>query len=208
MAPSSSSTSWPVGAHHRASDVDGWRRSHIGGPQGHELDRALAIGVSVTRLVRIVEPLREPAAQWHGQLERLPGVPQVRLADVGKLAGLGERSDVRAHGVPSLVGGNEAERGQDSGGSGNENARHSELVGERARVQRPGATEGDEGEVARVETLLDGDDAQRAHHLGVDDVDHPGRVDLCERPLGRSDIELDSAWQRRAVGVRAAGWRR
>ena len=93
--------------------------------------------------------------------------------------------DVRAHEVTSLVGGDEPESREDSGRGRHEHRRHPELLGERARVQRARAPERDEREVARVETLLDGDDAQRPHHLGVDDVDHGGRVELAERSLAQ-----------------------
>ena len=41
----------------------------------------------------------------------------------------------------------------------NEHASRTELLGERARVQRAGAAEGDEREVARVVAALDRDDA-------------------------------------------------
>ena len=64
-------------------------------------------------------------------------------------------------------------------------------------MQRAGAAERDEREVARIEPLLDRDDAQRAHHLRVHDVDHPGWVDGSQRPLGGLRVELDPARQGR-----------
>jgi hypothetical protein len=63
-------------------------------------------------------------------------------------------------------------------------------------VQRPGSAERDEREVAWVEPLLDGDDAKRSHHLGVDDVHHRGRVDARERAFRRIAVELDPAGER------------
>ena len=108
-----------------------------------------------------------------------------------------ERGDVRAHRVAALVGSDETERGEDAGGRGHEHGVHSELVGERARVQRAGAAECDEREVARIEALLDGDDAERAHHLGVHDLDHRLGVETVERSARGARVELDSARQRR-----------
>ena len=63
-------------------------------------------------------------------------------------------------------------------------------------MQRPGASEGDEREVARVEPLLDGDDAKRSHHLRVHDVHDCRRVDVAERALRRLAVELDPARER------------
>ena len=50
-------------------------------------------------------------------------------------------------------------------------------------MQRAGAAECDEREVARVEPLLDRDDSKRAHHLRVHDVDHAARIDGSQRAL-------------------------
>ena len=49
---------------------------------------------------------------------------------------------------------------------------HPERVGDRARVERSGATERDQRELARVDALLDRDHAHRALHRRVDDRDH------------------------------------
>jgi hypothetical protein len=76
-------------------------------------------------------------------------------------------------------------------------------------VQRAGAAEGDEGEVARVEALLHRDQSQPAEHVLVDDVDDPGggrlrglqahRLgDLADRGPRRLDVQGDlPAGQRR-----------
>ena len=74
-------------------------------------------------------------------------------------------------------------------------------------MQRPGAAEGDEREVARVVTALDRDDAQRAQHLGVDDVDDRRGVDAVERAFGRVPVELDAVRRARSGAGRAAGSR-
>ena len=55
-----------------------------------------------------------------------------------------------------------------------EDLRHAELLGDRGGVQRAGAAEGEQGEVARVDAALDGHDPHRADHLGVRDADDPG----------------------------------
>ena len=60
-----------------------------------------------------------------------------------------------------------------------------ELLGERARMQRPGAAVRDERELARIVPTLDRDDAQRAQHLRVHDLDHRSRIDPGERALRR-----------------------
>jgi hypothetical protein len=97
--------------------------------------------------------------------------------------------------VAALVCGDQAERREHPCGRGNENGVHPELLGECACVQRPRASEGDEREIARVEPLLDGDDTERANHLGVDDFDHRGRIEISERSLRGTAVELDPARQ-------------
>ena len=60
-------------------------------------------------------------------------------------------------------------------------------------MQRPGAAERDEREVGRIVPALDGDDAKRTQHLGVDDVDDAAGIDSAKRSLGRRPVELDAA---------------
>jgi hypothetical protein len=60
-------------------------------------------------------------------------------------------------------------------------------------VQRPRTAERDEREVARVETALDGDDAQRAEHLGIHDLDDGRRLERAHRVLRCVAVELDSS---------------
>ena len=71
-------------------------------------------------------------------------------------------------------------------------------------MQRPGAAERDEGEVARIVATLHRDEPKRTQHLGVDDLDHRSRVEVAERVLGRGAIELETARER----VRKAAERR
>ena len=83
-----------------------------------------------------------------------------------------------------------------------------------------GAAEGDEREVARVDAALHGDDAQRAEHVLVDDVDDALRGRLgtprpscsaTRRDRLRAPRRRRASWRRRAAaaaGGRARRWRR
>ena len=95
--------------------------------------------------------------------------------------------------IAALVCGDQSERREHSGSGRDENGPHPELVRECARVQRACAAERDEREVARIEALFDRDDAECAHHLGVDDLDHRVRIQIAERSLGCLSVELDPA---------------
>ena len=191
-----------------AGDVHRWRGRDVRGANRDELERPLRIGVAVALRMSRMEARREIGAERDGQLEGLALVPEIGLAHGRQLTRLGERADVRAHVLAALVRRHETERGQHSGGGGDEHGAHSELLGERARVQRAGASERDEREVAWIEALLDGDDAESTHHLGVDDLDDGCRVEVAERPRGRVPIESDPArearWKpiQKEVGVR------
>ena len=82
-------------------------------------------------------------------------------------------------------------------------AAHAERVGERARVQRSGAAERDQREVARVDAALDRHGAHRLLHRRVDHRDDTRRVDAgrCERVAGRgADVEPPEPGKRRPVG--------
>ncbi len=50
-----------------------------------------------------------------------------------------------------------------------------EIEREFAGVHRTGAAEGHQGEIARIEAAFDGDDANRALHVGIDDANHAAR---------------------------------
>ena len=96
--------------------------------------------------------------------------------------------------VAPLVARDEPERGQHAGRRRHEHRAHPELLGERAGVQRPGAAERDEREVARVVAALDGDDAQRAQHLGVRRPRSTSRGSIPPSArCGRVAVELEPA---------------
>ena len=75
-------------------------------------------------------------------------------------------------------------------------------------MQRAGAAEGDEGEIAGVVPALDRDDAQGAEHLSVHDRDRILRIDAGEGALCRLGVELQTARELRRqppdkqVGIR------
>ena len=148
--------------------------------------------------VELVERLRRKAALGHpdAQLVALPHVPAVEpaleinvrvrnsvapqpLAQL--LLQLGERpgqaADVevalehedRPHLVVLEVAGQEAGRGRDAWVRWNEHLRDSERLGQLGCVERPGAAERDEREVARVVAPLDGERANQAGHIRVRD---------------------------------------
>ena len=163
------------------------RRAH---PHGHELDLLLRVAVAVALLVRCLERLaqrrgRRVGRPGHGQLERLSAVAQlVRRGDLGPR--LAERGRAPPPPAPrrrgDRLGGqrrrrcaarcaarrggerrdDEPERGEHARGARREHALDPQLLGDRDRVQRPGAAERDERVVARVDPALDGHDAQRA----------------------------------------------
>ncbi len=158
--------------------------------------------------MRRVKSLCQIRAQRDGQLERLAHVAEIRLPLVWKHAGVGERHDVGDDGVATLVRRDQTERREDSCRRRHEHGRHVELLRERARMQWPGASERDEREVARVEPLLDGDDAERPRHLGVHDLDDAGRIEVAESACRRRFVEGDPTRQPRRepaeeqVGIR------
>ena len=175
--------------HGRAGHVEWVRRrelqlgpaAHLGGSDGDQLERAVAVGVAVPLLVGRVEALGEPLAERHRQLERLAAVAEVRLALAGQLTCLCERSQDGAHRVAPLVGDREAERREDTRRLRHEDRPDPELLRQRARVQRAGAAEGHEGAVAGVAAPFDRNDAKRPQHLGVDGADDLARVEVPER---------------------------
>src|SRR6266498_4558954 len=109
--------------------------------------------------MRAVERVRKAVLERHRQLERLPGIAQVRFTLAWKLARLGQWDEIGAHGIPPLLGCDEAERRLDAGGFGHEHRPDPQLLRELARVQRPRAPECDERESGRIVAALDRDDA-------------------------------------------------
>ena len=62
-------------------------------------------------------------------------------------------------------------------------------LGDRVGVQRAGAAEGDERELARVVAALDADHAQRAGHVLVDDLEDPlGGLLEADRPIASAIV--------------------
>src|SRR6202012_2191775 len=126
----------------------------------------------------------------------------------GGQVGAGEHHG--AGGVAAAGGGAEAAGGEDAAGAGAGEAVDAELFGDRRGVHRSGAAEGEEGEAARVDAALDGDDAERPHHLLVGDADDAGgglqRVqsdfpgEAAARPLRRLGVERHAAGQGRVGG--------
>ena len=86
---------------------------------------------------------------------------------------------------------------------------HVELLGDRGGVQRPGAAEGEQGELARVDAALDCHHAHRARHLGARHARdsrgglghvHPERLgEAAHGALGGVPVELDAAGERRVA---------
>ena len=210
VAPASSTTAGPATV--VRGSLRGRSSSGLGGRRRCAPRRARSsrsrIRVSVLLLVCAVERFRELVLQRHRQLERLARVAQIRFAFARQLTRVAQRDEVRAHRVAPLVARDKAERGQHACGLGDEHRAHPELVRERARVQRPGAAERDEREIARIVPALDRHDSQRTQHLRVDDVDDRRRIDPVERTLGGRAVELDAARELRAAAGRAAGSRR
>ena len=59
-------------------------------------------------------------------------------------------------------------------------------------MQRACAAERDERELPRIVPALDRDDSQGTQHFRVHDLDHVGRVEVTEGPLGGVAVELDA----------------
>ena len=156
---------------------------------------------AVAPLVRGVE-VRLPALRVDRQLVRLAAVAGVdeatrsRARQVGSArASSSSKRPSRRDVVAAQVGDREPERAEHARRARDEHALDPELLGERARMQRPGAAEGDEREPARVDPALDADHAQRPRHLRVDDADDAER-----RPRRAAEPEPSPARARRAAG--------
>ena len=116
---------------------------------------------------------------------------------------LGERSIEALNDVVAHVRLQHPPGGERARAPGHDHLADLELLREPDGVHRAGAAERDEGEVARVDPLLDGDRPHRVRHLRVDDREHPlgelGRPepDLAPRPseraLGRALVERHPA---------------
>ena len=131
------------------------------------------------------------------------------------LASRGE-PDERPRELVAEVGHEVAERAQQARRGRHDDGEGAHQLGDRVGVQRPGAAEGDERELARVVAALDGDHAQRAGHVLVDDRqdalrrlrrrDRPDRVG--DRGDGGAARPRRRAPSRRRSGAAAGGRRR
>ena len=89
------------------------------------------------------------------------------------------------------VGGQQAVGAEHAGRGRDQHAGDAEQGGERAAVQRAGAAERHQREVARIVAALDRDDAHGADHVVVEDRQHAarrlrrGRASRARRPRGR-----------------------
>ena len=151
------------GHDHRQADVD-------------EDDLAVGIAMAVALLVGAFEALAKVGrigidGAGDRQLEGLAGVPHLvddlrpglgqagagggdQLGDLGRDAlgaQLGPAQHHRASGVATALGGAEAERREDAAGARAEDRLDPQLGGDRRRVHRAGAAEGEQGEAARVD---------------------------------------------------------
>ncbi len=141
----------------RQPQIRAWH--DVGGADGDELDLPLALGVAVALLVRPVKAFGETVSEGDRQLERLAAVAKIGLAVRRQIRRLAERPDMRDDAVPALVTGRKPERRQNPGRRRHDHGLHPQLLGERARVERPGAAVRDERELARVVSPLHRDDA-------------------------------------------------
>ena len=136
-------------------------------------------------------------------LARLLLEPRERLLDLGgvDLVGL---AAVHLREVVADVDEQAAERGGDARVRRHDHGRDHQLLGERRAVQRAGAAEHDERELARVVALADRDQPDGVGHVGVRDLDHRARrVDrveperlgdlVADRRLGGVAVELHAA---------------
>ena len=102
-----------------------------------------------------------------------------------------------AHLVELGPGVEQADGAEEARERGDEHGAAAEVLGEPGRVHRAGAAVGDQGEVARVTSLLGRHRPQRAHHPRVRDrVDSGGE-------LGRGHVELGGERLQRARRERA-----
>ena len=183
-------------------------------PQRDDFDRLALAGESVAPRVLPMEVLdaRDP------QLVALPGVPAVerdlnrrvipdergglgrevgeREVDARVVGRLGPRPhDVALHGRAQ-----QTDRRQHARARRDDHRAHAERARDRARVQWTGTAERDENELARVDTLCDGDRAHCLLHRRVDHREDVRRRDAgaVERGARRVDVEAPETGELRA----------
>ena len=104
------------------------------------------------------------------------------------------RTSARGRPVPAVIAAPRAE--QSPGCGGTSTVRHVEPLRDRSGVQRAGAAEGDQREVARVEAALDGDQPDRVRHVLVGG---PHRRDAAAASADRSSASPSPASAARAA---------
>src|SRR5215216_4301243 len=157
--------------------------------QVNELDDLVLHVVAVALLVRGVEAMLQLLKRvgLHGQLEGLAPVAEIGPARVFGSVEVSfclalhlreptlelisvhfvEGREVGAHVVAADVRDGEAEGGEDTAGTRDEDGLHAQLLSEGAGVHPAGPAEGEQGELPRVQAALDADDPERARHLRV-----------------------------------------
>ena len=105
---------------------------------------------------------------------------------------------VRRRRVAALVGDGEPERRQDAARARHEHLRIPSSSASAQACSGPGAAEGDQREVTRVDAALDRDEPERARHLGVGDVDD-GAAGRSRRAPGRPRRSVEHDARREAV---------
>ena len=147
---------------------------------GHRDLEALAVVAQVDRVhdghVGLVDPLGAQRGLGRGG-ELVEGGADLVVGGVGELA------DVRAGGLVAQARRRVAVGAEHAGARRDDDRPAAGELPEGVGVQRAGPAEGDEGEVAGVEALLDAHQPQRAEHVLVDDVDDAARggLDAVER---------------------------
>ena len=101
---------------------------------------------------------------------------------------------IARHEILLEIGDDQTLRAQNPRRHGHEDLAHPERDRDIPGMQRPGATEGHQGELARVVSALHRYGADRAHHVGHHDAEHAVR--------GALDVESESFGDRREGGPR------
>ena len=199
VAPSSSTHAGPGDLSGSAArELEARARPHVRRAHGDQLDLALAVGVAVAR-PRARGGTRRRAPPAAARSARTTGrVAQVGLALARQLARLVQRARGTSR-TRSRRSSLATRPSADStpAAAGTSTVSHPELLGQRAGVERPGAAERDEREVARVVSALDRDDAAARAASRRSRPRRLGRVDAAERALGRRAVELEPAGEPR-----------
>jgi len=90
--------------------------------------------------------------------------------------------DARLHVVEPGVRHQRAQGAERAGERRNDDTLHAQVIGQAGAVKRPGAAKGDEGELARVDALVDGEQAHGLGHVAVHDLEDARRGALRREP--------------------------